>query len=73
MSDTQRRINRWLKEQGFRIIRQKGKHRLWSDGKVVTTVPKSTSDHRAFENKKHEIKRLRRLWELKVAGQAKAC
>jgi predicted RNA binding protein YcfA (HicA-like mRNA interferase family) len=50
----------WLKTQGFEYVRTGGKHEVWSDGKVTTTVPCSPSCPRTLANMKARVKRLRR-------------
>lgn len=65
MNDTQRRIEKFLREEGFVILRF-GKHTTWTDGKVVVTTPKSVSDRRAYMNKVTEVRRLRRLGQSRV-------
>lgn len=64
MSDTQRKVEKLLKDEGFTMVRACGSgHRIWSDGKVRLTIGSSLSDRRAFQNVKADIRRARRQAE----------
>jgi hypothetical protein len=64
MSDTQRKVEKMLKDEGFTMVRVCGSgHKIWSDGKVRLTIGSSLSDRRAFQNVKADIRRARRQAE----------
>jgi len=71
MSDTQRKVEKLLKDEGFTMVRICASgHRIWSDGKVRLTIVSSLSDRRAFQNVKADIRRARRQAEEHTRLQA---
>jgi hypothetical protein len=73
MSDTQRKVEKLLKDEGFTMVRICGSgHRIWSDGSVRLTIGSSLSDRRAFNNVRADIRRARRQAEERARlGQAR--
>lgn len=61
MRDTQRKVEKLLKDEGFTMVRVCGSgHKIWSDGTVRLTIGSSLSDSRAFQNVRADIRRARR-------------
>lgn len=49
-SSAMRQIKDFMRSSGYEVLRQRGPHIVWSNGRHRVVTPKSPSDHRAFLN-----------------------
>lgn len=50
-----------MRSEGFAVLRQQGKHRIWTDGLIRMATPSSPSDcGRLLLNLKRDVRRRRR-------------
>ncbi|MDX3298687.1 type II toxin-antitoxin system HicA family toxin [Streptomyces scabiei] len=63
MSSDQRRLEKALKEQGFDVVPTKGNHKtVYKNGRRVTTLAGTPSDHRSAKNSLADLRRAGFQW-----------